>query len=207
MFFDAKFLTILAFAIVTIIVIFCTKDKVNAIAGIIVSYFIFLLLLNLVISNYEVLKEATILSTFYFVCVLTIITDDFSLANFKINLKQIPILLVFLVPFFIAAFLMFFVGKNVEKINQEFEQNKSEQQKEILLGSFNLNTSNDLEITNENNKFAKLAQKKNYADNSRMSYFKKRLSKNPLLQNFSIVILIISGSLVTSAIFFHRKEL
>ncbi|MBM5782155.1 MAG: hypothetical protein FJ368_01895 [Pelagibacterales bacterium] len=207
MFFDAKFLTILAFAIVTIIVIFCTKDKVNVVAGVIFSYFIFLLLLNLVISNYEVIKEATIITTFYFACILTITISNFSLNNFRINLKQIPILLVFLVPLIMTTFLMFFISKNVEKINQIFDQNKFEQQKSVIFGSSNLGNKSSLEIINENNKFTNLAQKKSYADNSRMSYFKERLSKNSLLQNFSIVILIISGSLVTSAIFFHRKEI
>lgn len=203
--FDAKLVTILAFALTNIFIIFVAKDKVNISLGVIICYFLTLLFVSLTISNYNNLENIAIIITLYFACFLAISTTNFFATKLILNNQKPAIFLAILGVSFLMLFASFFITNNIEKTHQIFEQKQFEQQNNMLFGN-NSQALNNLEIIRQDNKFVKNAQVMTYVDEKRLVYFREKLSKNFLLQNFSILILIIAVIIIKQSISSSKIE-
>jgi hypothetical protein len=205
MLFDAKFLTLLTFIIINLLIIFVVKTRTSIVISLIISHLIAVLFFSLSISNYNSFKEIVLALIIYSMVILFLVSNynPIYLASDKVNQIKDSKTFLFLAPIITLVVLviflaLFFVAKNIEQIAEDFHEKKFAKQEETMKNPM-ISNSHPVHIAAKKNYFSKDISA-NQLDESyiktgmnerKIARLKDKLSDNFLLKHSSDVILVI----------------
>lgn len=205
MFFDPKFLTLLTFIAINLLILFVVKTRTTAITSLIISHLIAVLFFSLSIANYNSFKEIVLALIVYSMVILFLISNynptekkgaksraikNYFASSFFISVIFFTVLTIFL--------SLFFIAKNVAQIADAVQNKKFNKQNEIMQNPMIL-PSHPVHIAVKKfylgKKFEEEWSDKTYAElemnERKRARLKDKLSDNFLLKRSSDVILII----------------
>jgi hypothetical protein len=218
MFFDAKLLVATLFIITNFSILFLVKTRFNIALSLIFTYLLTVLCLSITVSNYENLKELTIVLAIYTMVMMFLIFYHNPIVLEKIQKSRFEKIryVFFIVPicFFVILatfFSTFWIVTKIEETSYFVAEKKIEQKNEELFGSLK---SSESEITIDElrgivprSKIHKkiLEKNKTYKTQDefkmsarRRSRLQDKMAESFLLKRSSDFILIITALLVTS---------
>jgi hypothetical protein len=220
MFFDPKFLTLLTFIAINLLILFVVKTRTTAITSLIISHLIAVLFFSLSIANYNSFKEIVLALIVYSMVILFLIsnynptekkiTKNHAIKNYFSSSFFISVIFFAVLTIFLS---LFFIAKNVAQIADGIQNKKFNKQNEIMQNPMIL-PSHPAHIAVKKfylgKKFEEEWSDKTYAElemnERKRARLKDKLSDNFLLKRSSDVILIIVA-VSTSLLLLTNKKI
>jgi hypothetical protein len=205
MFLDPKFLTLLTFIAINLLILFVVKTRTTAITSLIISHLIVVLFFSLSIANYNSFKEIVLALIVYSMVILFLISNynptetnsakSHAIKNYFASSFFISVIFFTVLTIFLS---LVFIAKNVAQIADEVQNKKFSKQNEIMQNPMIL-PSHPVHIAVKKfylgKKFEEEWSDKTYAEleinERKRARLKDKLSDNFLLKRSSDVILII----------------